>query len=157
MNVSSRTRLRGGFRYFKGHFRTRWCLRHVFCGVMHHCVVRRSGSVPTEITEPTLEARSSRHVFIETLQSKDFLAILLICGNFQITAFRMHSSYEPKIIFNTVPHQKQSGHNLFSGVGSLSYMIDFCIYKLFIAYIYIIWNEVSFSVNKLWHFIHWKG
>ena len=80
---------------------------------MHHCVVRRSGSVPTEITEPTLEARSSRHVFIETLQSKDFLASLLICGNFQITAFRMHSSYEPKIILKTVPHQKQSGHNLF--------------------------------------------
>ena len=86
----------GGVRYFKGHFRTRWCLRCVFCSVMHHCVVRRSGSVPTEITEPTLEARSSRHVFIETLQSKDFLAILLICGNFQITAFRVHSSLEAK-------------------------------------------------------------
>ena len=96
MNVSSRTRLRGGFRYFKGHFRTRWCLRCVFCSVMHHCVVRRSGSVPTEITEPTLEARSSRHVFIETWQSKDFLASLLICGNFQITAFRVHSSLEAK-------------------------------------------------------------
>ena len=86
----------GGFRYFKGHFRTRWCLRCVFCSVMHHCVVRRSGSVPTEITEPALEARSSRHVFIETLQSKDFLASLLICGNFQITAFRVHSSLEAK-------------------------------------------------------------
>ena len=49
MNVSSRTRLPVGFRCFEGHFRTRWCLRHVFCGVMHHCVVRRSGSVPTEI------------------------------------------------------------------------------------------------------------
>ena len=52
MNVSSRTRLRVGFRCFEGHFRTRWCLRCVFCSVMHHCVVRRSGSVPTEITEP---------------------------------------------------------------------------------------------------------
>ena len=49
MNVSSRTRLPVGFRCFEGHFRTRWCLRHVFGGVMHHCVVRRSGSVPTEI------------------------------------------------------------------------------------------------------------
>ncbi|MCI7061928.1 MAG: hypothetical protein MR965_06950, partial [Lachnospiraceae bacterium] len=28
--------------------------------------------------------------------SKDFLAILLICGNFQITAFRVHSSLEAK-------------------------------------------------------------
>ena len=63
-----------------------------------HWLLRRSGSVPTEITEPTLEARSSRHVFIETLQSKDFLASLLICGNFQITAFRVHSSQNTKII-----------------------------------------------------------
>ena len=62
----------GGFRYFKGHFRTRWCLRHVFCGVMHHCVVRRSGSVPTEIAEPTQEAQSSSHVFIETCKAKIF-------------------------------------------------------------------------------------
>ncbi len=82
INASSRTRLRVGFRCFEGHFRTRWCLRHVFCGVMHHCVVRRSGSVPTEIAEPTREAQSSRHVFIETLQSKDFSEILLICVNF---------------------------------------------------------------------------
>ena len=86
MNVSSRTRLPVGFRCFEGHFRTRWCLRHVFCGVMHHCVVRRSGSVPTEIAEPTREAQSSRHVFIETLQSKDFSEILLICANFSVTA-----------------------------------------------------------------------
>ena len=85
----------GGFRYFKGHFRTRWCLRCVFCSVMHHCVVRRSGSVPTEITEPALEARSSRHVFIETLQSKDFPASLLICGNFQ-TQLRVFSPLKAK-------------------------------------------------------------
>ena len=83
MNVSSRTRLRVGFRCFEGHFRTRWCLRHVFGGVMHHCVVRRSGSVPTEIAEPTREAQSSRHVFIETLQSKDFSENLAIYVNFQ--------------------------------------------------------------------------
>ena len=90
MNVSSRTRLRVGFRCFEGHFRTRWCLRHVFGGVMHHCVVRRSGSVPTEIAEPTREAQSSRHVFIETLQSKDFSEILLICVNFSITVSRKY-------------------------------------------------------------------
>ena len=92
MNVSSRTRLQVGFRCFEGHFRTRWCLRHVFCGVMHHCVVRRSGSVPTEIAEPTREAQSSRHVFIETLQSKDFSEILLICVNFGATASRFHQT-----------------------------------------------------------------
>ena len=72
MNVYSRTRLTVGFRCFEGHFRTRWCLRHVFCGVMHHCVVRRSGSVPTKIAEPTQEAQSSRHVFIETCKAKIF-------------------------------------------------------------------------------------
>ena len=97
MNVSFRTCLRVGFRCFEGHFRTRWCLRHVFCGVMHHCVVRRSGSVPTEIAEPTREARSSRHVFIETLQSKDFSEILLICVNFAVTASRYCQKFEAKI------------------------------------------------------------
>ena len=66
---------------------------------MHHCVVRRSGSVPTEITEPTLEARSSRHVFIETLQSKDFSENLAICVNFQITAFPDALDSRAKIIF----------------------------------------------------------
>ncbi len=50
---------------------------------MHHCVVRRSESVPSEITEPTREAQSSRHVFIETLQSKDFSENLAIYVNFQ--------------------------------------------------------------------------
>ena len=78
----------GGIQVFRGHFRTRWCLRRVFCGVMHHCVVRRSESVPTEIAEPTPEAQSSRHVFIETMQSKDFSEILLICVNFGVTVSR---------------------------------------------------------------------
>ena len=100
MNVSSRTRLRVGFRCFEGHFRTRWCLRHVFCGVMHHCVVRRSGSVPTEIAEPTREAQSSRHVFIETLQSKDFSENLAIYVNFQITAHGFTYLQEQKSQFN---------------------------------------------------------
>ena len=98
MNASFRTRLGVGFRYFEGHFRTRWCLRHVFCGVMHHCVVRRSGSVPTEISEPTREARSSRHVFIETMQSKDFSENLVTCVNFQITASRMSIVFSSKIV-----------------------------------------------------------
>ena len=74
MNMSSRTRLRGGFRYFKGHFRTRWCLRCVFCSVMHHCVVRRSGSVPTEITEPPggsiVQTRIHRNIAKQRLPGK---------------------------------------------------------------------------------------
>ena len=64
----------GGFRYFKGHFRTRWCLRCVFCSVMHHCVVRRSGSVPTEITEPPggsiVQTRIHRNIAKQRLPSK---------------------------------------------------------------------------------------
>ena len=121
MNVSSRTRLRVGFRCFEGHFRTRWCLRHVFCGVMHHCVVRRSGSVPTEIAEPTREAQSSRHVFIETLQSKDFSEILLICVNLGVTASRScQISWSKNLYF--FKHKKYYGHNLIIGVRSLSYI-----------------------------------
>ena len=72
----------------KGTFALAGVYAAFFCSVMHHCVVRRSGSVPTEITEPTLEAWSSRHVIIETLQSKDFSEILLICVNFGVTASR---------------------------------------------------------------------
>ena len=109
MNVSSRTRLWVGFRCFEGHFRTRWCLRYVFCGVMHHCVVRRSGSVPTEIAEPTQEAQSSSHVFIETLQSKDFSENLAICVNFQITASRFHVLTRAKITIHFSEHKKYYG------------------------------------------------
>ena len=64
----------GGFRYFKGHFRTRWCLRHVFCGVMHHCVVRRSGSVPAKMPEPPggsiVQARIHRNIAKQRLPGK---------------------------------------------------------------------------------------
>ena len=63
-----------------------------------HWLLRRSESVPAEITEPTREAQSSRHVFIETLQSKDFSENLAICVNFQITASRFHLPIEAKII-----------------------------------------------------------
>ena len=41
-----------------------------------------SGSVPSEITEPTYGAQSCGCVFIKALQSKDFSEILLICVNF---------------------------------------------------------------------------
>ena len=63
-----------------------------------HWLLRRSGSVPTEISEPTREARSSRHVFIETMQSKDFSENLVICVNFQITASRMSIVFSSKIV-----------------------------------------------------------
>ncbi len=58
------------------------CVKNLAYMDFLHLLSRRSGSVPTEITEPTREAQSSRHVFIETLQSKDFSEILLICVNF---------------------------------------------------------------------------
>ena len=41
-----------------------------------------SGSVPSEIAEPTYGAQSYGCVFIKALQSKDFSEILLICVNF---------------------------------------------------------------------------
>ena len=41
-----------------------------------------SGSVPSEIAEPTYGAQSCGCVFIKALQSKDFSEILLICVNF---------------------------------------------------------------------------
>ena len=96
INVSSRTRLRVGFGCFEG-----TCARHylhpVLQDAMQCCVAHCSESVPTETTEPTLEAQSSRHVFIETLQSKDFSEILLICVNFDVTASRCIRHPEAKI------------------------------------------------------------
>ena len=43
-----------------------------------------SGSVPSEIAEPTYGAQSCGCVFIKALQSKDFSEILLICVNFLV-------------------------------------------------------------------------
>ena len=121
MNVSSRIRLRGGFRCFEGHFHTRWCLRHVFCGVMHHCVVRRSGSVPTEIAEPpggsVVQPRIHRN-----MQSKDFSENLTICVNFQITAFWFHILPGAKITIQFPGHKKCYGRTLAFGVGSFCYL-----------------------------------
>ena len=45
-----------------------------------------SGSVPSEIAEPTYGAQSCGCVFIKALQSKDFSEILLICVNFFVAA-----------------------------------------------------------------------
>ena len=45
-----------------------------------------SGSVPSEIAEPTYGAQSYGCVFIKALQSKGFSEILLICVNFLVTA-----------------------------------------------------------------------
>ena len=83
MNVSFRTRLGWDSGVSRGTFALAGVYATFFSGVMHHCVVRRSGSVPTEIAEPTREAQSSRHVCIETMQSKDFSENLVICVNFQ--------------------------------------------------------------------------
>ena len=53
--------------------------------------VLQSSSATTVMTIGFVSA-GLMNLFIETLQSKDFQASLLICGNFQITAFRVHSS-----------------------------------------------------------------
>ena len=59
------------------------CVKNLAYMDFLHWLLRRSGSVPTEIAEPTREAQSSRHVCIETMQSKDFSENLVICVNFQ--------------------------------------------------------------------------
>ena len=46
-----------------------------------------SGSVPSEIAEPTYGAQSCGCVFIKALQSKDFSEILLICVNFLVSVY----------------------------------------------------------------------
>ena len=56
-----------------------------------------SGSVPSEIAEPTCGAQSYGYVFIKALQSKDFLEILLICVNFNANSSRVFEKIKAKI------------------------------------------------------------
>ena len=56
----------------------------------YEAIARDEIAVIVNATNPTREAQSSRHVFIETLQSKDFSEILLICVNFSITVSRKY-------------------------------------------------------------------
>ena len=55
-----------------------------------------SGSVPSEIAEPTYGAQSCGCVFIKALQSKDFSEILLICVNFNTTSSRLFKKSRQK-------------------------------------------------------------
>ena len=55
-----------------------------------------SGSVPSEIAEPTYGAQSYGCVFIKALQSKDFSEILLICVNFNTTSSRLFKKSRQK-------------------------------------------------------------
>ena len=55
-----------------------------------------SGSVPSEIAEPTYGAQSCGCVFIKALQSKDFSEILLICVNFNATSSRLFKKSRQK-------------------------------------------------------------
>ena len=121
MNVSFRTRLGWDSGVSRGTFALAGVYATFFSGVMHHCVVRRSGSVPTEIAEPTQEAQSSSHVFIETLQSKDFSENLAICVNFQITVSRFHILTRAKITIQSFRHKKYYGHIPAFTVKSLSF------------------------------------
>ena len=74
MNVSSRTRLRGDSGISKGTFALAGVYAAFFCSVMHHCVVRRSRSVPTEITEPPggsiVQTRIHRNIAKQRLPGK---------------------------------------------------------------------------------------
>ena len=58
----------------------------------------------------TLEARSSRHVFIETMQSKEYSEILLIIVNFGVTASRYRHTSKAKIYIFSLDIRNIMGH-----------------------------------------------
>ena len=68
-----------------------------------------SGSVPSEIAEPTYGAQSCGCVFIKALQSKDFSEILLICVNFLVIVHGS-SDFSGKIDILFSGHKKYYGH-----------------------------------------------
>ncbi|WP_207664223.1 hypothetical protein, partial [Roseburia sp. AM59-24XD] len=70
-----------------------------------------SGSVPSEIAEPTYGAQSCGCVFIKALQSKDFSEILLICANFLVIVHGS-SDFSGKIDILFSGHRKYYGHTL---------------------------------------------
>ena len=90
---------------------------------MYRCVVHRSGSVPSETTEPTYGVQAYRCVFIKALQSKDFSEILLICVNFLVTAHGFKSIWKGKMLLHATGHKTYYGLLSVIGVGRLSYLI----------------------------------
>ena len=68
-----------------------------------------SGSVPSEIAEPTYGAQSCGCVFIKALQSKDFSEILLICVNFLVIVHEL-TDFSGKIHILFSGHKKYYGH-----------------------------------------------
>ena len=78
-----------------------------------------SGSVPSEIAEPTYGAQSCGCVFIKALQSKDFSEILLICANFLVIVHGS-SDFSGKIDILFSGHKKYYGQISILGMGSLS-------------------------------------
>ena len=77
---------------------------------MYHCVVHRSGSVPSETTEPTYGVQAYRCVFIKALQSKVFSEILLICVNFLVTAHEFKSAWTGKMLLQVTEHKIYYGY-----------------------------------------------
>ena len=78
-----------------------------------------SGSVPSEIAEPTYGAQSCGCVFIKALQSKDFSEILLICVNFLVIVHGS-SDFSGKIDILFSGHKKYYGQISILGMGRLS-------------------------------------
>ena len=68
-----------------------------------------SGSVPSEIAEPTHGAQSYGCVFIKALQSKDFSEILLICVNFLVISHGL-LYFQGKMLLLTIIYKKYQGH-----------------------------------------------
>ncbi len=68
-----------------------------------------SGSVPSEIAEPTYGAQSCGCAFIKALQSKGFSEILLICVNFFRHSSRISLFSETKLSFDFLDIRNRMG------------------------------------------------
>ena len=121
INTSFRTRPKVGFRCFERHLHPPVLTPQVLTDCLHYFMLGAlctaawcscSGSVPSEIAEPTHGTQSFGCAFIKALQSKDFSEILLICVNFLVS---VHGS----ACFLRQNYYWLSGHdirNIMSGV-----------------------------------------
>ena len=129
INASCRTRPEVGIRCFERHLHPPvltprilqmiWILHRTSGALCTAAWCSGSGSVPSEIAEPTYGAQSCGCVFIKALQSKDFSEILLICVNFLVIVHGS-SDFSGKIDILFSGHKKYYGQISILGMGSLS-------------------------------------
>ena len=129
INASYRTRPKVGIRCFERHLHPPvltpqvaqiHIYNYLILGALRTAAwCSGSGSVPSEIAEPTYGAQSCGCVFIKALQSKDFSEILLICVNFLVIVHGS-SDFSGKIDILFSGHKKYYGQISILGMGRLS-------------------------------------